>query len=129
MWVTDGGVNDDRVLLQENEHLGRRGRGEGGSSEPRPASCLETAWPSGPPSFGHRTRYLILVLKLFRGAKLQQPHVAQPLKVLHHRENVASGKQRGAAGSGASALGRGQGVRVGRRRGTRSWRPLLPHGA
>lgn len=39
---------------------------------------------------GVKAVYLIFILKLLRGAELEQPHEAEPLKVLHHRENETS---------------------------------------
>lgn len=94
----------------------------------RQVSCLETAQPSGPHSFGRKRRYLVFILKLLRGAELQQTHVAQPLEVLHHRKNVTPGKQRGGAGSSHRTLSCGQRVCVWAEGVTRSWLPLLLRG-
>lgn len=43
MRVTDGGVNDDCVLLQENEDLETRGQDEERTSEPPQVSRPETS--------------------------------------------------------------------------------------
>lgn len=43
MWVTDGGVNDDCILLQENEDLRER---HGGVRREYGGSCLETVFNS-----------------------------------------------------------------------------------
>ena len=59
--------------------------------------------------------YLIFILELLCGAELEQPHEAEPLKVLHHRENKTSV---GRGGGGRSVIIRGSD-------GSEGWDSLL----
>ena len=71
---------------------------------------------------GVKAVYLIFILKLLCGAELEQPHEAEPLKVLHHRENETP------AGRGVAGTRSLSGGWMGVRDGTHCFSPLLPVG-